>query len=285
MKCLVTGGAGFVASHVVDALINAGHEVTGIDNFSAGQEKNLNPKADLIIDDILKIDWDKLPKYDYVFHLAAVPRVQYSIEHPLETHENNVTGTLKVLDYCRRVNAKIIFSSSSSIYEGKILPTPEDEPKHPRSPYALHKYISERYIQLYHELFGVEYCILRYFNVYGERASVRGSYPLVIALFLDQKRRGVPLTITNDGEQRRDMTYVKDVAQANLLAMNWIGEYNIGSGNNYSVNEIASFIGGETINIGERKGEPRATLADNTKAVQDGWKQITTAEKWIREQL
>lgn len=284
-KCLVTGGAGFVGSAVVDALIEAGHDVTVIDNFSAGQEKNLNPSANLIIDDILTVDWNKLLKYDYVFHLAAIPRVQYSIEHPLETNEANVKGTLLVLEYCRRVSAKIIFSSSSSIYKGEDLPTKEDDEKYPRSPYALHKYVSERYIQLYHELFGLDYAILRYFNVYGERGSAKGSYPLVIALFLDQKRKGLPLTITNDGEQRRDFTYVKDVAQANVLAMNWTGEYNIGAGSNMSVNELAEIIGGETKNIGERKGEPLATEADNTKATKAGWQQTTTPHEWIKKQL
>lgn len=283
-KCLVTGGAGFIGSHVVDSLVEEGHEVTVIDNFSSGQELNLNPKADLMIDDILKVDWDKMPEFDYVFHLAAVPRVQYSIEHPLETHEENITGTLKVLEYCRRVDAKVIFSSSSSVYEGQHLPTMESDQKHPRSPYALQKLISEQYITLYSELFDVDYTILRYFNVYGERASAKGSYPLVIALFLDQKRKGLPLTITNDGENRRDFTYVKDVARANLLAMKWPrGVYNIGAGENHSVNQIARYIGGETVNIGPRLGEPRETLAENSKAKSLGWKPTMSVEKWINE--
>jgi UDP-glucose 4-epimerase len=145
----------------------------------------------------------------------------------------------------------------------------------------MHKFIGEKYIELYNKLFGVEYCILRYFNVYGERGSAKGSYPLLIALYLDQKRRGEPLTITNDGTQKRDFTYVKDVAEANVLAINWTGIFNIGAGNNYSVNEIAEFVGGETINIGPRLGEPHETLADNTKASKNGWTQTTTTREWI----
>lgn len=281
-KCLVTGSAGFIGSHVVDLLIEKGHEVTGIDDFRAGKELNLNPKADLIIEDILKVDWTNLPKYDFVFHLAAVPRVQYSIEHPEETHEVNVTGTLKVLEYCRLVDAKIIFSSSSSIYEGVHLPTLEHDAKKPRSPYAMHKLISEQYIELYNELFNVDYCILRYFNVYGERASATGSYPLVIALFMDQKKKGLPLTITNDGENRRDFTYVKDVARANAMAMEWKGTFNIGNGDNRSVNQIAGYVGGKTINIGPRLGEPKATLADFSKAKNFGWEPTMNVEDWIR---
>ena len=282
-KCLVTGGAGFIGSHVVDELLIAGHEVTVIDNYSGGKHHHLF--ATEMIRDISNSLTD-LPKFDYVFHLAALPRVQASIHNPIKTHRTNLTGTLNVLEYCRRSGAKLIFSSSSSIYEGDTLPTKEEDKKHPRSPYAMHKYMSEAYIRLYNDLFGVEYVNLRYFNVYGERASADGSYPLVIALFLKQKAEGKPLTITNSGEQKRDFTYVKDVAQANLLAMEWeSGDYNIGAGNNYSVNELTKIIGGETVNIGERKGEPFATLADNSKAVKAGWKQSTNVEEWLRGQL
>lgn len=283
-RVVVTGGYGFVGGHVVEALIEAGHEVTIIDNLISGKQDSINVPVKFIKADIQTHKIEE--KYDYVFHLAALPRVQASIDDPVKTHESNLTGTLNVLEYCRRSGAKLIFSSSSSIYEGDTLPTKEEDKKHPRSPYAMHKYMSEAYIRLYNELFGVEYVNLRYFNVYGERASADGSYPLVIALFLKQKAEGKPLTITNSGEQKRDFTYVKDVAQANLLAMDWEnGDYNIGAGNNYSVNELTKIIGGETVNIGERKGEPFATLADNSKAVKAGWKQTTNVEEWLRGQL
>ena len=283
-RCIVTGGAGFIGSHVVDALVADGHEVTVVDNYSSGTNHHVNA-LEINRDICDKNIWHILPKVDYVFHLAALPRVQFSIDNPTDTHRANLTGTLNVLEYCRTHNAKIIFSSSSSIFKGEKLPTKEDDEIMPRSPYAMHKHMSELYIRLYNSLFGINYVNLRYFNVYGERASAEGSYPLVIALFLKQKAKGKPLTITNDGEQSRDFTYVKDVAQANVLAMNWEnGEYNIGAGKNYSVNQIAAIIGGETKNIGKRLGEPFATLADNSKAVKNGWKQSTTLEDWLHEQ-
>lgn len=286
-NCLVTGGAGFIGSHVVDQLIDKGHTVYVVDNLSAGNLKHVNRKAKFLSADINDpYFWQDLkPTMDYVFHLAALPRVQFSIENPIQTHEANLTGTLRVLEYCRRVQAKIIFSSSSSIFKGDTLPTKENDELQPRSPYAMHKYMSELYIRLYNSLFDVPYVNLRYFNVYGERASVQGSYPLVIALFLQQRANKEPLTITNDGKQSRDFTYVKDVAQANLLAMDWEnGDYNIGAGQNYSVNHIAKIIGGETKNIGPRIGEPFATLADNSKATQAGWRQSTTLEEWLHDQ-
>ncbi len=276
-KCLVTGGCGFIGGHVVEALLDAGHEVTVIDNLSSGR---FRPSCEVITEDILTYNIKE--KYDYVFHLAALPSVQGSIDDPVVSHNANLTGTLCILEYCRRTGAKIIFSSSSAIYEGDILPTKEQHKKNPRSPYAIQKQMSEQYIRLYSELYGIDYVNLRYFNVYGERASTEGSYPLVISLFLKQKTEGKPLTITNTGEQKRDFTYVKDVAQANLLAMRWgNGDYNIGAGSNYSVNEVAQMIGGDTVNVGERKGEPFATLADNSRAIKAGWKQSIALDEWI----
>lgn len=281
-NCLVTGGAGFIGSHVVDLLIEAGHKVTIIDNLSTGKRENLNPNALFLKGEIDEIN-DLELKYDYIFHLAALPRVQFSIDDPVTTHHHNLTNTLYVLEYCRKNKCKLIFSSSSSIYDD-VIPAREYSAKRPRSPYAMQKWMSEEYIRLYHNLFGLEYCILRYFNVYGERAGADGAYPLVIAQFLKQKAEGKPLTIINGGQQSRDFTYVKDVAKANLMAMDWEGEFNIGNGRSVSVNEIASYIGGETINGGERKGEPFATLADSSKARDKGWKPTIEVRKWCESQ-
>lgn len=278
-KCLVTGGLGFIGSHVVDHLINLGHHVVVIDNLSTGSMDNFNTRAEFVEADIN--DPNAYPrKADYVFHLAALARIQPSIEHPLGSNEVNLTGTLQVLEYCRRVKAKIIFSGSSSIYAGEELPTNELGAKKPKSPYALQKLMCEQYIRLYRELYGIDYAVLRYFNVYGERQITEGAYAAVIGIFLNQKEQGHKLTITGDGEQRRDFTYVGDVADANVMAMGWHGTFNIGTGLNYSINDIASFVKGETKYLPARKGEVAETLADNTKALKAGWEPTKTIQEW-----
>lgn len=281
MKCLVTGGAGFIGSHLVDALVE-NHEVEIIDNLSTGKRENLNPKAKCIVADITeKSVWNMLDDYDCVFHVAALARLLPSIEDPVPSHEANVNGTLNVLEYCRKRKTKLIFSSSSSVYKGDV-PSKETSAIFPQNPYALQKYICEQYIELYSELYELDYTILRYFNVYGERQLTEGAYATALGIFLKQKAEGKPLTITNDGEQRRDFTYCKDVARANLMALNWTGTFNIGSGHNYSINEIASLIGGDKRYIGERQGEVRETLADNSKARAMGWKPAMGIEQWLK---
>lgn len=283
-RCLVTGGLGFVGSHVVDALIDEGHQVTIIDNLSTGKITNKNPKAKLYRRDVREA-FTPLPPYDYVFHLAALARIQPSIENPLESHDVNLTGTLNVLEYCRRTRAKLIFSSSSSIYDGIDLPSKESFLRVYPNPYSLQKLASEFYIELYNYYHGVEYCTLRYFNVFGERQILDGAYAAIVGIFLDQKSKDKPMTITNNGEQRRDFTYVKDVAKANVLAMGWEGVYNIGSGRNYSINELAARIGGDKKYIGERKGEAQETLADISKAKAKGWQPTVDIMEWVDGQI
>lgn len=278
-KCVVTGGLGFIGSHVVDALIEEGHEVYIIDDLSTGSLDNLNPKAHINIGDIA--DPRQYPaKAEYVFHLAALARIQPSILNPVESHNVNVDGTLGVLEYCRSVKAKIIFSSSSSIYEGHDLPTHELSRKSPKSPYALQKLICEQYIRLYRELYGLDYTILRYFNVFGERQITEGSYAAVVGIFLNQRSEGKKLTITGDGEQRRDFTYVKDVARANLMGMDWHGTFNIGTGNNCSITDVADMVQESRQYLPQREGEVQATLADNTKATLAGWRPSVTIKEW-----
>lgn len=287
MKCLVTGGAGFIGSHIVDALIERGYEVTVVDNLSTGKKENINEKAIFLERDIRdKNLWGYVRKTDYVFHLASLARIQPSIENPLESNDVNLNGTLNVLEYCRKHRAKLIFSSSSSIYEGSHLPTDEDDEIAPKNPYALQKWVCEQYINLYGELYDMNYTILRYFNVYGERQILDGAYAAVLGIFLDQKKRGVPLTITNDGKQRRDFTYVGDVVRANLMAMQWKRQpYNIGTGFNYSINQIAELVGGEKKYIGNRTGEVGETLASNIQAELAGWTPRTKIEDWINANL
>jgi len=277
MKCIVTGGAGFIGSHLVDKLIEEGHRVLVLDDLSTGKKENINEKADFIQWDISQ-DWNELGTtvegIDVIFHLAAKARVQPSIEEPIEYHNANVNGTLNMLVAARDAGVKrFVFSSSSSVYgdvEEKDLPTSEASELNPMSPYALHKSIGEQYCKLFSELYGMETVSLRYFNVYGDRMSLEGAYKLVIPIFTEQRLNGGPMTINGDGEQRRDFTYVGDVIQANIAAgtldRKFKGDvFNIGHGDNRTVNQIADYIGGDRL-YGDPVIEPKATLADNEKA-------------------
>ena len=293
-KFLVTGGAGFIGSNLVDLLIEEGHEVTVVDNLSTGKESNLNPKANFEILDIShSCNQEKLTKLmvgcDGVFHLAALARVQPSIEDPTEFNKQNVNGTLNVIVAARDSKVKrVVYSASSSAYgNAEVLPTPEDFPTDPLSPYGLQKLIGEQYCRVFYHCYGLETVSLRYFNVFGERQSLdSGAYKLVMSVFAQQRLEGKPLTITGDGEQRRDFTYVGDVARANLLAMTsenvGSGEViNIGCGDNRSVNQLADLMGGEKTYI-EKRLEPQETLADNSKAKKLlEWEPTVSIEEWV----
>lgn len=287
-RVLVTGAAGFIGSHVTEMLLAAGYQVFGLDNLSTGKTENLpkHKNFQFINGDIRDLSlFNLMGEVDCVFHLAALARIQPSIQDPVTSNYVNHVGTLNVLEYCRRHKAKIVFSSSSSIYQDADSPTPEDYPKEPKSPYGLQKLQAEQYIELYAKLYGLNYAILRYFNVYGERQILDGAYAAIVGIFLQQRAAGKPLTITNDGEQRRDFTYVKDVAKANLMAQEWPdGIYNIGTGQNYSINQLADEIGGEKEYIGDRIGESQITQADNSKAKAQGWQPSMNIERWIHDQ-
>jgi UDP-glucose 4-epimerase len=290
MKICITGGAGFIGSNIYKELISRGHEVFVIDNLSTGNHENLPAGSIIHVKDINRIEPEDLPGVDIVFHCAALARVQMSIEHPIKYNKANVDGTLRVLEASRKAGVKrLIYSASSSAYgDTTEFPTTENAPTNPMSPYALQKYIGELYCKQYSTLYNLETVCLRYFNVYGENMATRGAYRTAIGIFKDLHKQGKPLTITNDGEQRRDFTYVKDVVSANILAMesHKVGKaeiFNIGNGDNYSVNEIANAFGGEKEFIGNVI-EPRITLADNTKAKEVlGWKTTQDAVEWIKE--
>ena len=295
VKLLVTGGAGFIGSHLVDKLIEQGHEVVVIDNLSTGEKENLNPKAKFRKVDIRNLKKIK-PAFkgvDHVFHLAAQARVPLSVKDPIETHTNNALGTLNVLVAARDNKVKkFIYSASSSAYgDQKNLPLKEDMTPRPKSPYGLQKLIGEEYCRLFYELYGLPTVSLRYFNVYGPRNPLEGAYALVIGIFLRQKKAGEPLTIDGDGEQTRDFTSVRDVVRANILAAesNKVGRgevINIGAGNNHSINKIAELIGGKTINKPPRLGDPKHTLADNSKAKKFlGWEPEVSLEQGINQLL
>jgi len=266
---LVIGGAGFIGSNMVDFLINEGHDVTIIDNLSTGKLSNINLNAKFIKLDINSEEF-LFDDFDYVIHMAATPNVQQSIDDPLLSHQNNFQTTLKILTGCINTNVKkIVFSSTSAIYGNpKKFPTNEELESNPMSPYALDKLSSENYLKLYSELYGIKSVCLRYFNVFGERMTNEGAYKSVISVFKEQKENNTPLTITNDGNQRRDFIYVKDVVIANYLScINDTGNFNlfnVGYGENISVNEIASYFNHPSSYIGYRI-EPFETLCDNTK--------------------
>ena len=294
-KIIVTGGAGFIGSHLVDALIEEGHEVLIIDNLSTGKRENINSRAKFFEADLR--DFEKIrPLFegvDFVFHQAALPRVPLSIEKPKETNDINVGGTLNTLLAAKEARVKkFIYASSSSVYGNKSeLPLREDEPCSPLSPYALQKYIGELYCKIFYEIYKLPTVSLRYFNVYGPRQPREGAYVPVISIFLTQKKQGEPLTITGDGEQTRDFTHVLDVVRANILALESDkvggGEViNIGAGKNYTINEIAKLIGGEVTYIPPRLGDIRHTLADITLAQNLlGWQPKITLEQGIKQLL
>lgn len=290
-KIIVTGGAGFIGSHLTDKLIELGHNVIVIDNLMLGKKEFINKKAKFVKADIR--DYKIIAKYfkgvDVVFHLAADPRLQVSVKDPIATHEINVAGTLNVLEAARCAKVKkVIFSSSCAAYGEQAVPIKEDVKMSPLSPYGLHKLMGEQYCRLYSSLFGVETVCLRYFNVFGPRKLATGSYPMVIPVFLDQKKNGQSLTIVGDGTSTRDYVHVQDVIKANILA--WessVGDglsINIGSGKQSSVNKIADLIGGERKNIPERKGEMKKIQANIIRAKKLlNWEPSITLQEGLKE--
>ena len=301
MKCLVTGGAGFIGSNLVDRLIDDDHDVIVIDNLSTGKIENINPKAEFIDDGIgLEniTDFSMFKNIDIVFHLAARARVQPSIENPLEFNRTNVDGTLNMLKASADMGVKrFVYSSSSSVYgDVKHLPTSENVQLKPMSPYALQKLIGEQYCKLFSDLYGLETVCLRYFSVYGERQVTEGAYCLVMGIFTNQILSNKSLTINGSGKQRRDFTYVGDVVDANIKAATvetkFSGDvFNIGNGNNRSVNELAVMMVGLPNHAGAYPRiyqpsviEPEATLADNFKACEVmGWTPSTKIETWFNK--
>lgn len=290
-KLIVTGGAGFIGSHLTDKLISLGHEVIVVDNLMLGKKEFINKKAKFYKKDIR--DYKCLKKIfkgaDAVFHLAADPRLPISIEDPLTTNDINVNGTLNVLWAAKQNQvAKVIFSSSCAVYGLGESPLKEESRLNPVSPYGLHKLIGEKYCQLFFQLYSLKTVCLRYFNVFGSRKLATGAYPMVIPIFLEQRVKNQALTIVGDGTATRDYVHVSDVVQANILA--WQSKIddgesiNIGSGKQTSVNEIAKLIGGETINFPARHGEMLAVEADNTKAKQIlGWEALVALKEGIDE--
>jgi UDP-glucose 4-epimerase len=284
MNVIVTGGAGFIGSHLSEFLVNQGNKITILDNFTTGRYENLNhlsnnPNIQIINVDISNVH--EIEKYfenvDWVFHLAALADIVPSIVYPLPYHHSNVDGTIAVLEAARKAKVKrFVYAASSSCYGiPDIYPTPETAPIRPMYPYALTKNVGEQYVLHWNQIYHIPCVSLRLFNVYGPRARTTGTYGAVFGVFLAQKLAGKPFTVVGDGTQTRDFTYVTDVAEAFVRAAesDITGEvFNVGSGGTYSVNELVHLLEGEIEHIPKRPGEPDCTYADITK--------ITTILGW-----
>lgn len=293
---VVTGGVGFIGSHIVDALVARGDEVHVVDNYVGGKyEDRFNPKAiyhELDIratDDIQKV----MAGADAVFHTAALPRVQYSIDHPVETTDTNITGTVSVLTAAARAEVRrVVYSASGSAYgEQATMPLSEDLVAHPVNPYGLQKHVGELFMQIWPMTYGIETVCLRYFNIYGPRLDPHGPYALAVGAFLLAKKEGRPLTIFGDGTITRDYTHVRDAVRANLLAAESVnvgkGEViNIGAGRNVTIQHVAELINGgkENIVYANPRIEAHDSQADNRKAKELlGWEPTVTLEEGIAE--
>lgn len=296
MKSLVTGGAGFIGSHLVDSLLAEGDEVTVLDNFSTGRPENLShiEGAVKLVEADLSLygSWaNHFKGIDRVFHLAALADIVPSIENPDIYYQANVTGTLNVMKASKEFNVnKLIYSASSSCYGiPDILPTPETAEIKPQYPYALTKCLGEQIVLHWSSVYRIPSVSTRLFNVYGPRSRTSGTYGAVFGVFLAQKLSNKPFTVVGDGTQTRDFTYVEDVTSA-LIATSESsleGEIiNIGSDNTYSINQVVELLGGEAVYIPKRPGEPDSTWADISKAKKLlDWRPTITIEKGIKNLL
>ena len=297
---LVTGAAGFIGSNLTDYLIKQGHQVICVDNESAEcndkfywNSKAWNVKADITDYKSMK---NVFTDVEYVFHLAAESRLQPAINNPIDAVYKNCVGTTTMLQCAREVGVKrFVYSSTSSGYGNNPYPNIEDQPDDCLNPYSASKVAAEKFCKMYSNLYGLETVVLRYFNVFGERSPTRGHYAPVIGIFQKQKDAGEPITIVGDGSQRRDFIYVRDVARANYIASitplkknghDYTGEvFNVGSGKNYSIQEIADAISDNQIYIDRRGGEMDTTFADISRIGSVmGWKPEIDVIDWINGQ-
>ena len=290
---IVTGGAGFIGSHMVDVLVERGFSVRAIDNLAGGREENLAPhrnNPDLVLEkrDIRSCSPDDrlFRGARYVFHFAGIGDIVPSIEHPLEYMSANVQGTAHMLECARHARVeKFVYAASSSCYGLASVPTREDHPIEPRYPYALSKYLGEQAAFHWHRVYKLPVNSIRIFNAYGTRSRTSGAYGAVFGVFLRQKLAGRPYTVVGDGSQTRDFTYVTDVAHAFLAAAETprVGRvYNLGAGKPQSVNRLVELLGGEKIRIPKRPGEPDCTWADISRITSElDWRPQVSFEEGV----
>ena len=296
MKTIVTGGAGFIGSHLVDCLVKSGHHVSVLDNFSTGRHENLSHvlrSIELIECDLGRAgNWaDTFVGVDWVFHLAALADIVPSTQEPEAYFRSNVDGTFNVLRACQMAKVgRLIYAASSSSY-GKPdnYPTPETADIRPQYPYALTKYLGESMVLHWEKVYKIPAISLRFFNVYGPRSRTSGTYGAVFGIFLAQKLAGEPFTVVGNGEQTRDFTYVTDVVDALIVAVESTLSgriYNVGSSKTVSVNKLVNLLGGDTVRIPKRPGEPDCTFADISRIQSElGWEPQVSIENGVTELL
>ena len=297
-RCLITGGAGFIGSHLAERLLSDGHEVIVIDNYSTGRVENLKHliacmKLHVVegdIQDIERIE-SAFQNVDWVFHLAALAEIVPSIETPMAYHNSNINGTISVLEASRRHEVKrFIYAASSSCYgTPDVYPTPEDAQMRPQYPYAFTKMVGEQYVMHWERVYGLPAVSLRMFNIYGPRSRTMGTYGAVFGVFLAQKLAGKPFTVIGDGTQTRDFTFVTNAVDAFVAsaASELCGEImNIGSGNTYSINRLVELLDGEVTYIPKRPGEPDCTFADTTRIKEKlNWSANVSLEEGVQVML
>lgn len=294
-KIIVTGGCGFIGSNLVDELVNLNYDVHILDNLSAINNKfYYNEKAKYYNINIIDKKINKILKNSTcVFHLAAESRIKSCIDNPKKALNTNILGTLNLLNVCKKNNInKFIYSSTSSVYGlNNNLPVNEEANIDCLNQYSTTKYCGEELVKLYNKMYNIDSCIFRYFNVFGERSPTKGQYSPVIGIFLNQFKKRIPLTIVGDGEQRRDFIHVKDVVNANLIAMNFKEKinaeiFNVGSGINYSINEISQLISNNVTYLPSRIGEAKNNLADISKIKKIlNWMPKIKLTEWIQSKL